>query len=133
MNGSLFTGRPWKRRQRKAAPSPARVGVYQDHHNEWRCTAGQVDAPVGCERHPDHYWCTYCEGWFGIPHDRPGGCCSQTNASAFNYGDQCACRFHQIAQENGQAAAYAWRDERKRQLRSHGTVLTRNHGEKAPS
>jgi hypothetical protein len=35
---------------------------------EWQCQPGQVYLPIGCERHPDHFFCPTCEGFYGVPH-----------------------------------------------------------------
>jgi hypothetical protein len=36
---------------------------------EVRCLAGQQTEPRRCTRHPEHFWCTTCEGYYGVPHD----------------------------------------------------------------
>ena len=57
---------------------------------EWACTAGQEDKPVGCERHSNHFWCTTCEGYYGVPHtDIHTGRNKHPEGSRYEY---CACR-----------------------------------------
>lgn len=58
---------------------------------EVRCEAGQQEKPTRetCTRHPDHYWCKTCRGWYGVPHD-PGSHHDGTE-DPHTYR-QCACR-----------------------------------------
>jgi hypothetical protein len=38
--------------------------------SEVRCEPGETTNPTGvCERHPHHYWCSTCLGFYGVPHD----------------------------------------------------------------
>lgn len=58
---------------------------------EWQCEAGQLDQPVGCERHHSHHWCDTCKGYYGVSHtnmhdgDNP-------HPYQFFGASQCACR-----------------------------------------
>jgi hypothetical protein len=63
---------------------------------EWQCEAGQLDRPIGCERHAEHHWCDTCKGYYGVPHGGDGfgihdGPNAHPNQFAFDR-DQCACR-----------------------------------------
>ena len=70
---------------------------------EARCTAGQLDEPTDCERHPHHYWCEWCEGWYGVPHH---GLCHtalarRTTRKFVRPQPTCACRFCQWVDKLG--------------------------------
>ena len=87
-----------------AAPAPDSAGqrAYVKHvplwggDMEWQCEAGQLDRPIGCQRHREHHWCEPCKGYYGVPHDsihegfrrHPRGGISDL---------QCACRPCKIA------------------------------------
>ena len=97
-------------------------GVYHDERlNEDRCTPGQQELPTGCQRHSRHYWCAFCQGWYGVPHELPDGCCTQTQAAPTR-GGQCACRFCVMAELRGREWAYEWRELRQIEARPHGAV-----------
>lgn len=59
---------------------------------EWQCEPGQLDKPVGCERHSDHHWCKTCDGYYGVPHTGiHEGRDAHPNQFAGDFR-QCACR-----------------------------------------
>lgn len=34
-----------------------------------RCKPGLREVDQDCNRHPKHYWCKHCKGFYGVPHD----------------------------------------------------------------
>lgn len=80
---------------------------------EVRCMAGQPTEPTTCTRHHTHYWCTVCEGFYGVPHDD-----TYTHTERARHDRHCVCRpcreFH---------AGYARTDdERRDELTTHGSA-----------
>lgn len=85
------------------------------HDPAYRCTAGDVVYPWHCERHAEHYWCTACHGYYGVPHNgATGSPCHSRVAMGMERGgssrlpltvDQCACRFCVTAAVIGISAA----------------------------
>lgn len=71
--------------------------------DEIRCEAGQRDKPTDCDRHPEHYWCGWCEGWYGVSHD---DCCHTAKARmnkrhSGRPSKQCACRYCRTLSKHG--------------------------------
>jgi hypothetical protein len=40
-----------------------------DWRGHRRCRPGNTVMPNVCDYHLKHYWCTTCEGYYGVPHD----------------------------------------------------------------
>lgn len=77
---------------------------------EVRCKAGTTEFPPTCNRHQNHYWCVWCAGYYGVPHD--GGGCHMSDLKLFPRSNDCACRFCGIAQACGFDAALRERNNR---------------------
>lgn len=81
--------------------------------NELRCTAGQAVQPTAetCHRHPDHHWCGYCAGWYGVPHSTVAGVCHTEQWVRTRHVDHahatCACRYCRLFWTHGAAQAWA--------------------------
>lgn len=83
--------------------------------NEIRCTAGQAIKPTDCERHNEHYWCEWCVGYFGVPHN--GRCHTAEVRSDFHIvgigspsPGQCACSYCRTWRNDGyRVAEEMWR------------------------
>lgn len=54
---------------------------------ERRCEPGETDYPADCERHAEHYWCTTCGGYYGVPHNN-----LHTPGHVDRWFRDCACR-----------------------------------------
>ena len=86
--------------------------------NGHRCAPGAQVLDPECTWHENHYWCSWCEGFYGVPHDEAGpdsraGCHSQPGpwlGGPPRTGDGCADRFCRIMVADGLAAAEEWRD-----------------------
>ena len=61
-----------------------------------RCKAGQQDEPTACTWHNPHHWCSWCKGWYGVPHNFDH---DKHMAEPSFFGDHCACRGHEKQRE----------------------------------
>lgn len=59
---------------------------------EVQCEPGERENPVDCTRHSNHYWCSTCLGYYGVPHD--GGMHEGPSAHPNQFWNfrTCACR-----------------------------------------
>lgn len=68
-------------------------GYRLDNDGSFACLPGNHIEPTSCDRHPEHYYCEYCLGWYGVPHDES----MHKGPSQHPLGNrdvrQCACRF----------------------------------------
>lgn len=59
-----------------------------------RCKPGLREVDQDCNWHSKHYWCKFCKGFYGVPHDF--GCHTRQQAETgyvVRLPDHCACRY----------------------------------------
>ena len=63
-------------------------------HGTDRCNPGEpTDPGRWCAAHTDHYYCSTCVGWYGVPHDMIHGDSPHSYAHPTGTtGPRCACR-----------------------------------------
>jgi hypothetical protein len=80
-----------------------------------RCTPGRKTIDRACDWHTEHYWCTACEGFYGVPHayayaghPEVHTCHTGRALAGHDIGraDQwCACRYCDVVRADGWQAA----------------------------
>lgn len=74
---------------------------------EHRCKPGRRSVDRRCTWHQKHYWCEFCEGYYGVPHDY--GCHTReilTTGKTHSKDAKCACRFCQECHLHGTNETY---------------------------
>lgn len=98
--------------------------TYLDHGPfgpETRCEPGETTYPSACQRHPAHYWCPTCRGYYGVPHD--GGIHTGRSAHPNHRGvHECACR---VCKDHVAALVATTSSAHSPRRREHSHKLTR--------
>lgn len=75
--------------------TPAVLPVLPDRP-EYRCQPGEIEDPTGrCTWHSRHYWCSPCQGYYGVPHNNgihDGTMVRVGHPFGSSDPSQCACR-----------------------------------------
>lgn len=71
----------------------APAGYRQATDGSLRCQPGATTIPTECEWHPDHHWCDYCLGYYGVPHEESMHRGLKQHPLGSSDVRSCVCRF----------------------------------------